>query len=482
MQVRAVLHLISYLLVVTGMTLVLSLVVSYLAGDPASAKTGLAAGAGITLVAALIVWAATRGEIDLSRRDGFGVATFGWIAASVFGAIPFVLSGAISSPAAAVFETMSGFTTTGASVMSDLEAVPRGLLFWRAMTHFYGGMGVLVLCVAILPFLKVGGVQIYRAEVPGPSKDRLTPRIASTAKLLWGAYLFFCMAETILLMIGGMSLFDAWCHACATMATGGFSTRTASVAAFDSVYIDVVITLFMFIAGTNFVLHLKMLFGRPFEYFKDAEFRFYLAAWLTACLVLTWNVWGAVYDSLGHSIRAAFFQGTAIVTTTGFATEDFDLWPDTSRVLLVLLMFVGGCAGSTGGSMKNIRIFVAFRSLFREVFLYMRPQAVKKVKIGGETVKDEAVNNITAFVMIFILLFAGGSMVMTAFTPDLATAVSSTIACLGNIGPGLADVGPTKNYAGFSPAGQLFLSFLMLLGRLELYTVLVIFLPGFWRK
>jgi trk system potassium uptake protein TrkH len=481
-QVRAVLNLVSYLLIVTGLTQALSLIVSFLAKDPASAKMGLAAGAGITLATAAVMWALTRGEIELSRRDGFGVATFGWTAVSLFGAIPFVLSGVIECPVGAVFETMSGFTTTGASVLTNIETVPKGLLFWRAMTHFYGGMGVLVLVVAIVPFLKVGGVQIYRAEVPGPSKDRLTPRIANTAKLLWGAYLFFCLAETILLLFGGMSLFDAWCHTCATMATGGFSTRTASVGAFDSVYIDIVVILFMFIAGTNFVLHLKLLTGRPFAYFKDAEFRFYFFAWLSACLLLTLNVWGTAYDSLGDSLRAAFFQGTAIITTTGFATENFDLWPDTSRIGLVLLMFVGGCAGSTGGSMKNFRIFVVFRNLFREVYLYMRPQAVKKIKIGGENVKDQAVSNIVAFVMIFILIFAAGSLVMTAFTPDLTTAVSSSIACLGNIGPGLGGVGPSKHYSEIHPLGQAFLAFLMLLGRLELYTVLVIFLPGFWRK
>ncbi|MCK5488101.1 MAG: TrkH family potassium uptake protein, partial [Desulfobacterales bacterium] len=323
---------------------------------------------------------------------------------------------------------------------------------------------------------------VYHAEVPGPSKDRLTPRIASTAKLLWGAYLLFCVLETVLLRFGGMSWFDAWCHTCATMATGGFSTRTASVGAYGSLYLETVIVCFMFIAGTNFVLHLKLLRGRPFEYLRDSEFRIYFLFWLSACLILTLNIWGYTYESLGESLRAAFFQGTSIMTTTGFCTADFNAWPATSRILLVLLMFVGGCAGSTGGGVKNIRILVVVKALFREIFLYMRPSAVKKVKVGGATVKQESVSNIVAFLMIFVILFAVGSLIMTAFTPDLGTAISSTIACLGNIGPGLNAVGATQNYAEIPSTGQAILLFFMLLGRLELYTVLVIFSPGFWKK
>ncbi|TEU19047.1 MAG: TrkH family potassium uptake protein [Anaerolineales bacterium] len=482
MNIRAVSHLISYLLGLITLAMGISLVVSFAAGDPTSAKYGLAGGCAISLAAAILIWLLTRGPIELSRRDGFGVATFGWLSAAVFGALPYIISGTISHPIPAVFETMSGFTTTGASVLTDLESLPRGIIFWRAMTHFLGGMGVLVLCAAILPFLKVGGMQVYRAEVPGPSKDRLTPRIASTAKLLWGAYLLFCVLETVLLRFGGMSWFDAWCHTCATMATGGFSTRTASVGAYDSLYLETIIICFMFIAGTNFVLHLKLLKGRPFAYFRDPEFRIYLLFWLSACLILTLNVWGDTYESFGESLRAAFFQGTSILTTTGLCTADFDAWPETSRILLVLLMFVGGCAGSTGGGVKNIRVLVVVKALFREIFLYMRPSAVKKVKVGGATVKQESVSNIVAFLMIFVILFAAGSLIMTAFTPDLGTAVSCTIACLGNIGPGLNAVGATQNYAEIPSTGKAILVFFMLLGRLELYTVLVIFSPGFWKK
>ena len=481
MNIRAVTHIISYLIGVTSLAMIGSAGVSLYYGEP-GAVWGLLAAAGVSLMSAAVAWFFTRGPIELSRRDGFGIAAFGWLFVSVFGALPYLFSGVIDSPVAAVFETMSGYTTTGASVLTNLEALPRGILFWRAMTHFFGGMGVLVLCVAILPFLKVGGMQVYRAEVPGPAKDRLTPRIASTAKLLWGAYVLFCILQTVMLMFGGMSLFDSWCHACATMATGGFSTRTASVGAYDSAYFDIVMIFFMFLAGTNFALHLRLFRGKPFAYFRDAEFRFYFLFWLGSCLILTFNVWGRTYDSLSKSLRVAFFQGTSIITTTGFVTEDFNLWPEASRMLLLLLMFVGGCAGSTGGGVKNIRILTGIKALFREIHLYMRPDAVKTIRVGGQTVKNQAVSNICAFLLIFVLLFAIGSLAMTAFTPDLGTAASSTIACLGNIGPGLNAVGATQNYAAIPPLGQSILIILMLLGRLELYTVLVILVPSFWRK
>ena len=483
MNIRAVAHVISYVVGVVSLAMLGGAGISFGCGEAVAAWSLLAA-TGVSLLSSVACWAITipRREIELSRRDGFGIATFGWLFVSAFGALPYVFSGAIPSFIPAVFETMSGFTTTGASVLTDLETLPRGILFWRAMTHFFGGMGVLVLCVAILPFLKVGGMQIYRAEVPGPTKDRLTPRISATAKLLWGAYVLFCVVQTILLMLGGMSLFDAWCHTCATMATGGFSPRTASVGAYDSAYIDIVIIVFMFLAGTNFVLHLRLLSGKPLEYFRDPEFRFYLVCWLAACLILTFNVWGETYESFGESLRAAFFQGTSIMTTTGFVTEDFDRWPETSRILLVILMFIGGGAGSTGGGVKNIRILTGLKALYRELLVYMRPDAVKTIRVGHSNLKDQSVSNICAFLLIFVLLFCVGSLVMTAFTPDLGTAASSTIACLGNIGPGLNAVGATQNYAGIPQAGQCILILLMLLGRLELYTVLVIFMPSFWRK
>ena len=482
MNLRAVFHLISYLLMVIAIAVGLCWGVSLYAGDPASAQWGLALGGGVVLLVALLIWVLTRGPIDLSRRDGFGIVTFGWIAVAIAGSLPYIISGVISHPVTALFESMSGFTTTGASTLSQLEQLPRGILFWRGMTQWLGGMGVLVLCVAILPFLGVGGMQIYRAEMPGPSKDRLAPRIASTAKLLWGVYILFSIAEAVLLIFGGMSWYDACCHTFTTMSTGGFSTRTASISAFDSAYIEIVIIIFMFLAGANFALHYRALRGQLRGFVRDPEFRFYTAVWFGSCLILSLDVWHGVYDNVGTAFRAGFFQGTSIMTTTGYVTRDFNLWPAASRFLLVLLMFIGACGGSTGGGIKAIRCFVVLKKILRELQRVMRPQSVAQIKLGRKPVTEGVVTNISVFFIIFVILFALASLAMTFYTPDLVTATSSVAATLGNIGPGLGAVGATQTYAFIPTPGKLILIACMLLGRLELYTVLLLLYPAFWRK
>ena len=483
MNKRAVFHLVAYMTLVIGVSLIGCAGVSFYYNEPLSVQLSLIYSGLIAMLCAGIVGFITRGDINLSRRDGFGIVTFGWLSATLFGSLPYILSGVIPHPVSAMFETMSGFTTTGASVLSDLENVPRGIHFWRALTHWFGGMGVLVLCVAILPFLGVGGMQIYRAEMPGPSKDRLTPRITTTAKLLWGVYALLTLVETLLLkFLGGMGWFDALCHTFGTMATGGFSTRSASVGAFDSGMIDCILIVFMFLAGINFSLHYHALTGKPGRYFRDAEFRFYLIFLLCSSLFITFNIWAADAASFGRCLRDATFTATSVMTTTGFCTADFDQWPDASRLLLVVMMFVGGCAGSTGGGMKVVRVFIIFKKMIRELKLFMRPSSVIQMKLGGKPVEQEIISHISAFFAIFIFIFALGSFVMTFFTPDLETAATCVIATLGNIGPGLNAVGATQNYAAISPAGQGILTAFMLLGRLELYTVLILFLPSFWKK
>ncbi len=488
MNKRIVFHIVSIVTLVIGIAMSACALLSHYWHDPVSTQYSLAVSSIITAIFALTMLYLTRGDINLSRRDGFGVVTFGWIFAALFGALPYIFSGVIPHPVAAFFETMSGFTTTGASVLPDgnyltLESIPRGILFWRALTHWFGGMGVLVLCVAILPFLGVGGMQLYRAEMPGPSKDRLTPRITTTAKLLWGVYALLTLLEILLLRFAGkMNWFDSFCHTFATMATGGFSTRTASVGAYNSVIIDCIIIFFMFLAGVNFSLHYHALTGKADRYFKDPEFRFYFLFLLSCGLFLTLNVWGPVYDHFGESLRVSFFQATSILTTTGFATADFDIWPQPSRMLLVLMMFVGGCAGSTGGGMKVVRIMIMWKKMIKEARLFMRPQAVLQVKLGAKPVEQEVVSNIAAFFTIFVIIFVLASFLMTFFTPDLVTAATSVVATLGNIGPGLNAVGATQNYATIPITGQIILSICMLLGRLELYTVLILFLPSFWKR
>lgn len=482
MNFRIVFHLVSHMLLVIGSGMAAAWGVSAFSGDPALAQLALGYSCLGTLLFGLILKMATRGDTELTRRDGFGIVTLGWLFASAFGALPFMLSGIIPHPVSAFFEAMSGYTTTGASVIEVMEGQPYGILFWRAMTHFFGGMGVLVLCIAILPFLGVGGMQIFRAEMPGPSKDRLTPRITTTAKWLWAVYVLFTAVETVLLRLGGMSWFDAVCHSFATMATGGFSTRTASIMAYRSPYIEAMITVFMFLAAVNFALHYRALRGKVGSYFRDPEFRFYLAVWAGAALFVSLILHARLDMGALHALRLGFFQVTSIMTTTGFTTADFEQWPVILKFALVLLMFVGGCSGSTGGGIKVVRLFVLLKAIGREIRLFMQPQAVLRVRLGEERLEPEVVSSITAFVTIFVMLFLVGTAVMCFFTPDFQTAASSVAATLGNIGPGLGLVGPMSTYATIPPAGQAVLIVCMLLGRLELYTVLVLLLPGFWKK
>ncbi len=482
MRPRPVLHLISYTLAFIALGEGVCWLISWLAGDPAQARWALAVSSGTVLSVAFLLWAFTRGPVNLSRRDGFAIVTFGWVTATVAGAFPYLLSGVISHPVSALFESMSGFTTTGASVLTNLELLPRGILFWRGMTQWLGGMGVLVLCVAILPFLGVGGMRIYRAEIPGPSKDRLTPRIASTAKLLWGIYVLLSLAETALLMTGGMDWYDACCHTFTTMSTGGFSTRTASIAAFNSTYIEIVIIVFMFLAGANFALHYRALRGKPRAFLRDPEFRFYTVLWFGSCLLLSVSTWGEVYQGAGAALRAGFFQGTSIMTTTGYVTQDFNVWPNASRLLLVLLMFVGACGGSTGGGIKVVRILVILKNILRELGRVMRPRAVMTIKLGREPLEESTISNIAGFFIIFVAIFAVASLAMTFYTPDMVTAASSVAAALSNIGPGLGAVGAIETYASIPTTGQVILIACMLLGRLELYTVLVLLHRGFWKR
>ena len=483
MNRRAVFQLVSYLTLVIGLAMVGCAGISVYYAEALALRYSFLFAGGLAVVFALLLSWLTRGPVNLSRRDGFGVVTFGWLTVTIFGSLPYLFSGVIAHPVSALFETMSGFTTTGASVLNNLESLPRSIHFWRALTNWFGGMGVLVLCVAILPFLGVGGMQIFRAEMPGPSKDRLTPRITTTAKLLWGVYLLLSVSEAVLLrFVGGMGWFDAVCHTFTTMATGGFSTRSASIGAFNSAAVDWIITFFMFLAGINFSLHYRALTGKPGAYWRDAEFRFYAILLLVVISVITLNVYVADLASFGASLRQAAFTTVSIVTTTGFATADFDQWPEAVRILLVGMMFFGGCAGSTGGSMKIVRVYIIVKMMIREIKVFMRPSAVIQPKLGGKPIEPEIIAHICAFFAIFVLVFALGSFIMTFFTPNLETAATSVIATLGNIGPGLNAVGATQNYAAIPVAGQAFLTFLMLLGRLELYTVLILFLPSFWKR
>ena len=417
----------------------------------------------------------------LNHREGMAVVALGWAAAGIFGAIPFCLGG-FGCFTDAVFESFSGFTTTGASILTDIEAVPKGLLMWRSLTHWLGGMGIIVLSLAILPFLGVGGMQLYKAEVPGPVPDKLRPRIKDTAVTLWKVYLLFTVLETVLLMFGGMDFFDGLCHSFGTLATGGFSTKNTSIAWYDSAYIDGVITLFMFLAGINFALHFNLLRGKPLFLLKDPEFRFFalLAGLLVAICTLV-NL-GSIYPSLSASFRYSVFQVVSILTTTGYGTSDYELWLPLPQLLLLFSMFIGGCAGSTSGGMKCMRIMLLFKQGYRELFRLIHPRGVRIVKIGDRLVKPEVLSGVWGFFVLFLGLLVIATLLVAATGVDVLTSVSAVLACIGNIGPGLGSVGPTDNFAHIPVFAKWVLILCMVLGRLEVYTIIVLFVPEFWKK
>jgi len=336
--------------------------------------------------------------------------------------------------------------------------------------------------VAILPFLGVGGMQLYKAEVPSPVPDKLKPRIRDTAKVLWKVYALFSAFQVFLLMIGGMDLYDALCHAFTTMPTGGFSTKNASIAHYDSVYIDSVIIFFMLLAGINFSLHYQFLRGKPLAFWKDSECRFFMGTVILLIVIVTFNVYGSVYETVGRALHHGAFQVVSIITTTGYATADFEQWPAMSQFILILCMFLGASAGSTGGGMKCVRVMLYFKYCYKELFLLIHPRAVKQIKIGGVPVPDDVVRSVLGFMGLYLGLFAFATVVIAGMGVDFVTSIASVAATIGNIGPGLGMVGPVDNFAQIPDAGKWILIWCMLLGRLEIFTVIILFVPEFWRK
>ncbi len=465
------------LFVAASMTVPLG--ISLLMGEGESEAFALAI-AVTALVGAALYLPLRKERRDITRRHAFAIVSFGWLSASVFGAIPLALSG-IFTPIDALFEVVSGFTTTGASVVSAISELPRSILFWRALTQWLGGMGIILLSIAVLPLLGVGGVQLYRAEVPGPFHEKLAPSIAETAKILWKTYILITALETVLLFLGGMGVFDAVCHSLATMATGGFSTKTESIAHYGH-YHRVVIILFMMVAGMNFALHHRFLRGEYGAHWEDREFRFYVGilglSAAAAFAVLMTDAGGDWLERMEDSV----FQVVSIMTTTGFTTVDFDKWPSFCRYLLVLLMFVGGCAGSTGGGIKCVRVILIYKYMQGELKKLIHPHAVVVVKLGQQAVSPALLHSVLGMSLLYLGVFVLASICMTLLGLDLITSVSSVAATLGNIGPGLAAVGPSAHYGDIPMAGKIILIFCMLAGRLEIYTVMIMLFPGFWRK
>ena len=420
---------------------------------------------------------------ELGNKEAFAIVGFSWIIASAVGAFPYVFSGILPNYTDAFFEAMSGFSTTASSVIPDIELCSRGILFWRSFTLWLGGMGIIVLGIAILPFFGVGGMELYKAEVPGPTPEKIAPRVQQAALLLWEVYVFLTIAETILLTLGGMSFFDAVTHSLGTVATGGFSVRKTSIAWYGSAYIDWIIIIFMFLSGVNFVLHYKMLTGGFRGYFKDDEFRLYSGI-IIVCIfmsTLVLHVKG-YYQNIFETLRFAAFQVVSMITTTGYSTADYEYWPYSIQFMLLLLMFAGGCAGSTSGGLKNMRILILFRSIRSEFKKIIHPNAVVHIRVNGKVVSREDISSVMIFIMIFILIFITATLLITFLNVDITTSFSSVTSALCNIGPGFGLVGPISNYSWMPDLAKWILSFCMLAGRLELYVVLMLFLPSTWRK
>lgn len=418
---------------------------------------------------------------ELRRRDTYLLVTLAWLAAAAFGGLPYLFSGVLPSFTDSFFETMSGFTTTGASVLTDVEVVPPGILMWRSLTHWLGGMGIMVLLVALLSALGMGGLQVMRAEAPGPTVERLASRIRETAQALWITYVVMTIVQILLLWWLDMSLFDAINHSFATMATGGFSTRNASLGAFSPA-IQWVTTLFMFLAGVNFALYVSAFQGRTTgAIWRDPEFRLYSSVTVGSTLLIMLFLAGPKM-AWGDALRHAAFQTSSIMTTTGFATHDFDRWPVAAQMILGLLSVAGACTGSTGGAVKMMRFLVLFKQAASEFARQVQPREIRQVRLGNRAVPDEMVLNIQQFFFLYIAALATGWLILTATGLDLVSSITAAAATLGNIGPGLGVVGPMTNFSSLTGVAKWTCSILMLLGRLELYTVLVLFSPAFWRR
>ena len=491
---QIIVYLMGVLLLFNGGFMLLASIISYLTDDGVALSIILAAFT--TLLTGLFMMLVTRQhEKTLHKREGYLVVSLGWILMTLSGMLPYLFSGVFTSFSSAFFETMSGYTTTGSSVLSDIEALPKGILFWRSLTHWIGGMGIIVLAIAILPLLGIGGMQLFTAEAPGPNSDKLHPRITDTAKRLWYIYVSYTFLETLLLWAAGMSLFDAVNHAMSTLSTGGFSTKNMSVAHWnDAPLIQYIIIVFMFIAGVNFVMSYFVFTGKIQKIMKDEEFRFYASmigiVTLLVTLVLVFYV-DMQQSSFDHpqvlgkvegSFRHALFQTLAVITTTGFVTADFTAWTPFLTIVFFGLMFMGGSAGSTSGGVKGVRHLLMIKSGFLEFKKALHPNAVIPTRYNNKVLNDEIVYTIYGFLILYLLSFIIGALGFGISGLDFESAIGVAASSLGNVGPALGEFGPAFSYYELSSGAKIWASFLMLLGRLELFTVLILFTPFFWRK
>lgn len=481
MNFSFVIRVTGLLLLVEAAALLVSLLVSLYFGDGDAQAIGWSAFS-CALPGILAVLFTGRAPRTITRSEGFLIVTLVWVVFSLFGALPYVLSDTIPRYTDAFFETMSGFTTTGASIVDHIDSFPHGILFWRSITHWLGGMGIIVLFLTLMPAFGIGGMQLYDAEVPGLSVEKISPRIHQTARIVWGVYVLLTLVETILLMFGGMSLFDSVCHAFATMATGGFSTKQASIAFWPSPYIQYVITFFMFLAGTNFTLLYFAGRGKFSRIFHDEEFKYYFLFVLGFTVLIFSGLLVTTSLPAENAFRDSIFTVVSIITTTGFVTADYLMWSPVLYMLVFLLFFFGGSTGSTGGGIKIMRIVLLLKNSYYELRRIIHPSAVIPVRFNRHAIESRVISNVLAFFMFYLMVVFISTVILMIFEPDMGTSLGAVASCLGNIGPGLGSVGPAFTYSHIPDAGKWFLSSLMMLGRLELFTVLVIFTPSFWTE
>ena len=481
------------LLLFNGVFMLLAALISSLYNDGVTLEIS-SAGIATIFLGIFLMFITTGHKKEIKKREGYIIVAFGWIFMSLSGMLPYLFSGTTETVANAFFETMSGYTTTGASILDDIEAVPKGILFWRSMTHWIGGMGIIVLAIAILPLLGIGGMQLFAAEAPGPSADKLHPRITDTAKRLWYIYVGYTLAETLLLYLAGMSFFDAINHSMATLSTGGFSTKNASLAYWNgNPLIEYIVILFMFLAGSNFVLSYFVFKGKVQKAINDDEFKYYFFLTIIFAIIAALVVYfkANVPESSYHpmvlgefesAFRHALFQVVSVITTTGFVTADFTNWTPFLKIFFFGLMFLGGSAGSTAGGVKVVRHILMIKNGLLEFKRTLHPRAIIPVRYNKKAVSENIVFNVLGFFILYMLVFIIGAVVLGAMGIDFETAIGGSASSLGNVGPAFGQLHPLANFNGLPDGGKWWCSFLMLLGRLELFTVLILFMPIFWKR
>jgi len=489
MHVKTILNILGAMLALTGFTMMVPSLIAWSYNEPD--LVGHLQSMGICMGIGIPVWLFTRKSRSLNNKDGFAIVTLAWLLIALAGAMPFYLSGAIPNFTDAWFESMSGVTTTGASIIGNpstlphlpngIESLTHGVLYWRSFIQWIGGMGIIVFTIAILPLLGAGGVQLFKAEVPGPVADKIRPRVKETAKILWMVYVGLTAAEAILLSISGMPWFDAICHAFTTMPTGGFSTQNASIAAYANPAIHYIIILFMFIAGVNFTLHFRALTGNIKLCFKDPELLAYIGITFAATLFIFLNIASAQGDWTHDNFLSSLFQSVSILTTTGFGSADYEIWPFFSQFLILILMFIGGMGGSTGGGMKVARIILLVKYAATETRRMLHSRAIIPIRIGDRYIGEDVVRNTLGFFLFYMSIFGITALILTTLNLDIESAIGAAASAIGNIGPGLGAFGPTDNYALLHPIGKWMLTFCMLLGRLEIFTIMVLFSRTFWK-